>query len=205
MADSVLSNVLTKLSNVYKSDMYIVNNRYCIGGPNTYKDGPAGKSLCILSDDVVDDIIDHFGQPQIIYFKDIKKAKATFNTEDEYMQIETSFDEKLKRSIPESKDLLMKTFKSIETWDHFNFTEDQVKALFNDGEIVTLFSDNKNVPEIYVTKDIFPLVSDKNINTLFYSVGKQKHNQKQGINYLYLSLGTDYFQLYKEIAYIKVK
>lgn len=198
-----LSTVLMKLATIYKYDMYLINCRYCVNGPITSKDGPAGKTLCILTDDVVDDVIDHFGQPSVIYFKNVKKAKAAFNTEDEYMQIETSFDEKTKKSISESRDLLMKTFKSIDTWNQFNFTEDQIKALFTNGEIVTLFSDNKDIPEVYVTKDIFPLVTDKNINTLYYAVSKQKH--KQDINYLYLSLDSDYFQIYKEIAYIKVK
>ena len=44
----VLKDILTKITNVFKTDMYVINSQICIGGSESEESTP-GTFICILS------------------------------------------------------------------------------------------------------------------------------------------------------------
>jgi hypothetical protein len=52
-----------------------------------------------------------------------------------------------------------------------------------------------------VAKSLFPMVTDKNIDTLYYSIISKKDAQ---VTEMVTSLSTDYFQVYNLIQYISL-
>lgn len=202
MAKLTIPELLTKLSNVFKKDMYIIQSLHCIGGDSSESEN-AGKAIVTLDKDMSDSIKDYFGDSAVIYFNDIKKAKAAFDTEEEYLYIKISMEEKDKKAIFEKRDSLLKIVQNISDWKHFNFTDNQLKALFDDSEMILLFSDNPDIPEVYITKSLFPLVTRKDITNLYYSAFKTR-NIKNTYT-LVTSFDFDYFQVYNIFYYLKME
>jgi hypothetical protein len=193
-------DVLNKLSNIFTKDMYLIQNRYCIGGNET-DDETAGKSICILSPDIMDIFIDYFGNTQVIFFENLKKAKATFNTEDEYKYVKVRIEERNKKQLIDNKDGLMKTIDSIKGWNQFEFTEKELDLIMNEGNVITLFKDNNDIPEVTISKSIFPSIKQKDFSNVYYSVSKAKN--LKNMYTLVLSYDHNIFQFYNIIYYIK--
>lgn len=192
--------VLIKLSSIFTKDMYLINSRYCIGGNET-EDETVGKSICILSPDIADIFVDYFGSSNVIYFENIKKAKAAYGTEDEYKYVKVRIEERTKKQLIDSKDNLMKVVDSVKTWSQFSLTEEQVESIMTDGNTLVLFKDNNDIPEVTVSKSIFPLIKSKDFNNIFYNVSKAR-NLKNMFT-LVLNYDHNIFQFYNIIYYIK--
>jgi len=192
-------DVLNKLSTIFTKDMYLVQNRYCIGGNET-EDETIGKSICILSPDIVDIFIDYFGNTQVIFFENIKKAKSAFGTEDEYKYVKVRMEERNKKQHIDAKDNLMKVIDSIKGWSQFNFTEEELHSIMDEGTTVTLFN-NSDVPPVTVSKSIFPSIKAKDFDSLYYNVSKTR-NLKNTYTFV-LSYDHEIFQFYNILYYIK--
>ena len=196
---TTIPDILLKLSNVYKEDLYIVNSMYCIGGLLS-EDQAIGKSFCILEKDRSDDIKDYFGNLSTIYIKNVKKAKEFYSTEFEYQYVNSNLEEKVKKEMNERKDEYLNAIKAVKDWHQFNFTDEEIKLLLEDNERITIFKNDENIPSLEVTKCVFPMLTNKNLNTLVYSVGKTK-NVKNTYT-LITSITHEYFQIYNFIRYI---
>ena len=193
-------DILLKLSYIFTKDMYLINNRYCIGGAET-EDDLVSKCICILPPDIGNLFIDYFGANQVIYFENIKKAKSSYGTEDEYKYVKIRLEERIKKQLTDNKDNLMKIINSIKGWDQFNLNEDQINSIMNDGNTLVLFKDDPEIPDVIISKSIFPLVKSKDFNNIFYSVFKARNLK----NMYTLILNYDYsiFQFYNIIYYLK--
>lgn len=196
-----IPDILLKLSSVYKEDLYIINSMYCIGGILSGEQA-VGKSFCILDKEKSDDIKDYFGNLPVIYIKNVKKAKEYYSTEYEYQYIQTQVEEKVKKELNDKRDEYLNNIKNITEWKQFNFTEDEIKALIDDNERIVLFSNEKSIPSLEVTKCVFPLINKKYLDSLMYTVGKTKNIKN---TYTLITCMThEYFQIYNFIRYIKL-
>lgn len=201
MKPAKIPDILVKLSNIYKEDLYIIHSMYCIGGISS-EEQSVGKCFCILTKDKSNDIKDYFGDIPIIYFKNIKKAKEALSTEKEYRYVQTYVDDKTRKELIDKKDEFLSVIKNIKEWQQFQFTEEQVKALIKDNERVTLFTNNPKVHNLEITKCVFPMITEKGLSTLTYTIFKTK-NVKNTYT-LITSMAHDYFMIYNFIHYIKL-
>jgi hypothetical protein len=193
--------VLTKLSSIFKHDVYIVNNIYCIGGNLTEKE-TTGISLCVLTADIADILKEEFGNYRIIYIEDVKKEKAVLDT-DKQMYLKIKFTKDEEKLISNTIENLNNIIKKIDKWEKFNWTDDEIVAMLSDGDMITLFTGNKDIPELFVSKVVFPGIAKNNIDSLYYSVYKNK--DLKGVYELVTSLDIDIFQLYTVTRFIDLK
>jgi len=193
-------DILNKLSSIFTKDMYLIQSRYCIGGNET-EDETAGKSICVLSPDIADIFVDYFGSSNVIYFENIKKAKSAYGTEDEYKFVKVKLEERNKKQLIDTKDSYMKIIDSVKGWERFNFSEEQIESILTDGNTITLFEGNSSVPEVTVSKTIFPLIKSKDFNNIFYNVSKARN--LKNMYTLVLNYDHNTFQFYNIIYYIK--
>ena len=193
-------DILIKLSSIFTKDMYLIQNRYCIGGNET-EDETVGKSICILSPDIAEIFVDYFGNLPVIFFDNIKKAKAAYDTEDEYKYVKVRIEERNKKQLIDTKDSLMKIIDSIKGWNQFNFTEEQISSIMDDGNTITLFENNNDIPEVTVSKSIFPFIKAKDFDNVYYSVSKARN--LKNMYTLVLSYDHSIFQFYNVLYYIK--
>ena len=128
----IIPELLLKLSNVYKEDMYIINSMYTIGGI-TSENQAIGKCYCVLEKDKACEIKDYFGDIPVIYISNIKKAKEFFSTEFEYQYIQTKLEPKQVKEVIEKQVELSLAIERIKTWNQFHFTEEQIIALIKDN------------------------------------------------------------------------
>ena len=99
MDDTGFMDVLTKLKNVFKTDMYIVDKMYCIGGEES-EDKNVGYSLCVLTPEVSEYLSETFGEhTKVIYIVNIAEAKKNYKQEKEYLYIKTTLDPKVKKNV----------------------------------------------------------------------------------------------------------
>lgn len=195
-----IKKILNQLANVFKRDMYLINSTWAIGGEES-NESLAGDYICVMNPNIAEMLHNYFGNFEVIYFSDVKKAKAALDTIDEYPLIKTNIEPKISKKLLEFKNKLMSKIDETETWDNFNFTESQVQALL-DSEKITLFSDNDEVPELYVSKTVFPMIKEKNIGNLYYHVRKTK-GMKDTFT-MFTSFDTDNFIIYSRIHFIKM-
>ena len=193
--------ILQKLSTIFKKDIYIVGSIYAIGGPITEKES-SGVTYAILTPECVNAITQQFGKFQIIYFTDVKKAKSSLGQSEELLYVKTNFDKSEAKSILDTVSNISKIIGNISVWDKFNWTDNEVVALIDSGDMMTLFTDNKKIPELYVSKVVFPGLAKNNLDKLSYSVYQSKKIDQ--IYELVTSLDTEYFQIYTIIRYINV-
>ena len=193
-------DVLLKLSYIFSKDMYLINSIYCIGGTET-EDSTVGKTICRLSPNITDIFVDYFGNSPAIYFDNLKKAKSVYGTEEEYKYIKVQMEDRYKKQLYDRKDNLMKIIDSIKSWDQFTLTEEQITAVIDNGETITLFEDNNEIPDVLVSKTIFPMIKSKDFANLYYSVSKARNLKNMYI--LVLSYDHEIFQYYNIIYYLK--
>ena len=198
---AIVPDILLKLSNVYKEDLYFIDSMYCIGGFLS-NDQAVGKTFCILDKDRADDIRDYFGDITAIYIKNVKKAKEFYSTEFEYEYINSQLEEKQKKELREKRDDYLNAIKTVKEWKTFDFSDEELTTLLEDNKRIVLFKDDKNVPELEVSKCVFPMLNKKNIDSLMYSIGKTK-NIKNAYTVI-ISITHEYFQVYNFIRYIDI-
>ena len=195
-----IATLLQKLSIVFTKDMYIIGSMYVINGPITEKES-TGVNYCILTPECVDIIKERFGNINVIYFTDVKKAKASLGQIEEMLYIKTDFNKYNSKEILNKVDNIHNTISHVKSWSKFNWSDNEVAAMIN-GDMITLFTNDKNVPELYVSKVVFPGLGKNNVNNLEYSVYKSK--KIDDVYELVTTLITDLFQIYTITRYINV-
>jgi hypothetical protein len=173
--------------------MYIINNQYVIGGSES-EENNSGYYLCRLSPCVIEVCKDLFDSNKIYYISNIKNAKDKLN--DYLSEVKNKSEiEDINKRIQDMLDCINKT----ETWKSFNFSENDITNLFENNISMNLFQDNKKIPEITISKSLFPLVTEKNVSDLYYNITTDKE-----YNELIVSLDFPLFQLYMVYKYIDI-
>ena len=196
MAKFTFKDILTKVSNVFKNDMYIIDYQFCLGGRES-EDSNRSTFLCVLTPELMELVKEQFPENKNIFFSNVKKAKDDLSL---YSDIKIKEDE-LKR-ITEKRNHIMKIISSIKSWNNFNFDETTVTNIFKNGDSIELFQDDEKIPSVTIGKTLFPLVTEKNANNMYYSVILPKENSD--IYQLITSFDTEWFQIYNIIQYLNL-
>jgi len=192
------NDVFTKLVNVIKSDVYIVNNSLCVSGVESEeRSGPS--FICSLSVDAIEafKISDIFKDRDIVYISDIRKFKAA---SEEEIQNYYQYDIQDKDSVNEKIETIYHKIQEIDDWKNFDFTNEQLTDLF-ENKSINLFEDDDNIPTVVIGKSFFPMIKQSNIFDIYYHI----ENVDNNLITIYIKYDTEYFQINGMIHYINTE
>lgn len=156
-----------------------------------------------LSDKIVD--YDNFTYKNLTSMIDNSSDKVIEKSgkvvENEYFKYINSEEEK--SNIFKERDKYLKLTLNIPSWKRFEFTDNQLKAMIDENSRITLFSNDKDIPEIYISKSLFPTVIHKELEKLFYQVIKS-NSIENGYD-LVVNYNKDDFQIYMIFTYLNYK
>lgn len=197
MASFTFNDLMTKISNVFKSDLYILNNKYCIGGPES-EDENITQIVCLLTPDCSDIIKQTFPDSDVVYIKDVKKIKDNFDEFSSLKIFETEKKDLLKR-----RDKILDLALKVENWCSFDFSDEDISNIFNEGMTYELFTNNSKIPSVTISKSLFPMVKEKVAKSLYYQIYIPDNDDD--LIHLITSFDTEWFQIYNLIQYIKTE
>lgn len=203
-----VNDVLTKISSILKTDMYLIDYCHCIGGKES-EEKTVGENILLLSPKAIDLFKKQFPESPSIFFSDIKKAKTDIATilegnkleEEEYWKVDIPENEK--KEYVKRRDFLIDIIKKQDIWDNFSFTEEELNILYKKCGTIELFENDKNRNTVIISKSIFPMVSEKEVNNVCYTVFDDKDDEDMGN--LLLCYDSEYFQIYSLIRFVKIK
>lgn len=180
---------MTKLVSVFPNDVYIVHNKYIIAGDKS-EENTVGYYFCIFQNDVFMEWKKLYPDNPVIYIKSLRESKISREVE---FITDTSLIQSLEKKIETYVNEIVNVDKS---WERFEFKDDMLEKIFTNNESVNLFSDKR---EIIISKTIFPLITAKTINNVYYTFGDI---DSRGLNTLYIQYDHEYFQLNMKYFYL---
>lgn len=180
---------MTKLVSVFPNDVYIVHNKYIIAGDKS-EENTVGYYFCIFQNDMFMEWKKLYTDNPVIYIKSLRESKISREVE---FITDTSLIQSLEKKI---ETYVNETINADKSWKRFEFKDDMLEKIFTNNESVNLFSDKK---EIIISKTIFPLITAKTINNVYYTFGDI---DSRGLNTLYIQYDHEYFQLNMKYFYL---
>lgn len=180
---------MTKLVSVFPNDVYIVHNKYIIAGDKS-EENTVGYYFCIFQNDVFMEWKKLYPDNPVIYIKSLRESKISREVE---FITDTSLIQSLEKKI---ETYVNETVNVNKSWERFEFKDDMLEKIFTNNESVNLFSDKR---EIIISKTIFPLITAKTINNVYYTFGDI---DSRGLNTLYIQYDHEYFQLNMKYFYL---
>ena len=180
---------MTKLVSVFPNDVYILHNKYIIAGDKS-EENTVGYYFCIFQNDVFMEWKKLYPDNPVIYIKSLRESKISREVE---FITDTSLMQSLKKKI---ETYVNETINADKSWERFEFKDDMLEKIFTNNESVNLFSDKR---EIIISKTIFPLITAKTINNVYYTFGDI---DSRGLNTLYIQYDHEYFQLNMKYFYL---
>ena len=187
---AIFRDLCVKLSRVFK-DVYIVRNKYCIGGKVSDEEA-LGEILCILEPKFSDAILNLLGENKVSYFfiPDIKEAKEKIDEGIEFLDLPFSWvvDTKTIEELQKKITMFDSSFnKEGIIWENLGEKEDLIKAIYVDRQIFNLPIEVQNgEPKEYITiaKQMIPIVTEKTINGAFLHLHKDEEYENLFIIYI---------------------
>lgn len=180
---------MTKLVSVFPNDVYIVHNKYIIAGDKS-EENTVGYYFCIFQNDMFMEWKKLYPDNPVIYIKSLRESKIS-------REVEFITDASLIQSLEKKIETYVnETINADKSWKRFEFKDDMLEKIFTNNESVNLFSDKK---EIIISKTIFPLITAKTINNVYYTFGDI---DSRGLNTLYIQYDHEYFQLNMKYFYL---
>lgn len=180
---------MTKLISVFPNDVYIVHNKYIIAGDKS-EENTVGYYFCIFQNDMFMEWKKLYPDNPVIYIKSLRESKISREVE---FITDTSLIQSLEKKI---ETYVNETVNIDKSWERFEFKNDMLEKIFTNNESVNLFSDKR---EIIISKTIFPLITAKTINNVYYTFGDI---DSRGLNTLYIQYDHEYFQLNMKYFYL---
>lgn len=180
---------MTKLVSVFPNDAYIVHNKYIIAGDKS-EENTVGYYFCIFQNDMFMEWKKLYPDNPVIYIKSLRESKIS-------REVEFITDASLIQSLEKKIETYVnETVNADKSWERFEFKDDMLEKIFTNNESVNLFSDKR---EIIISKTIFPLITAKTINNVYYTFGDI---DSRGLNTLYIQYDHEYFQLNMKYFYL---
>ena len=196
MAKLDLDVLLTKIGSIFKKDAYIINNMYCIGG-NESEEQKMTQIVLYMTPDAMAVLKEAFPDNDYVYIKNVKEAKKDLEKNVNYRIFESE-----KKDLQERLQNVLTEVNKSETWKNFEFSEEEADFIFNDGGSLELFGEDSGIPAVTVGKNLFPMVTVKRLETLFYDVHVPETSEE--LVSLITTMAMDYFQIYNLIQYIMI-
>ena len=200
MAKKTIRDLFVKLSNFF-TDFYIINNLYVLPGDKS-DESTRGYYYCILEPDMIELCREiNSNSDDIIYVKSVRDAKDNMNL----IQFITDTDKKQK-IIDKLNNYKNKfeTDTSNVSWDYLHFTDDEKRALFNSESLTLDIDCGKTKTSMVISKTLFPLLTEKTFNSLFYSY-IDNYNNSNELHQLLFELHYEFFQLNMRYLFIPLE
>ena len=195
MATFTFNDLMTKISNVFKSDMYIIGNKYCIGGAES-EEKNITQIVCVLTPECTKLVQDIFNESEVVYIEDVKKVKDDLEKFSSLKIFGSEKDDLIKR-----RDKVLDLVMKVDTWKSFNFTNEIIEDIFTNGMTYELFTDEEEIPSVTISKSLFPMVKEKGANELYYQI--YIPDNEYDLIELITSFDTEWFQIFNLIQYIQ--
>lgn len=184
-----------KLSKIYKKDFYIVDGSYLYPGMQSKVD-LSGVLICEIEDVYREYLKDlNITDTNLVYISDIKEFK------DDIINPKSNIDNdtKLTELREEILNFVNKVKLGYTTWNKF---EIDTNVFFDDKEIIELNSNIDDIPSVIIGLKMIPLISEKNIECLFYVCGKEETEMSLPIYYIIFDFHTPHFRIMMKYHYV---
>lgn len=189
-------DILTKVTKIFKTDFYILHNKYILGG-NDSEEENNGTFLVVLNEEAVECVQKQFNTNNIIYVKDGKKAKTDL---DKYVSVISDTGNNNK------EDLLKRVLNYVNsstTWDSFILTEEESDNLFKEGILYKLFDNDKDIPTLLIGKKTFPGILKGEIANIVYHLFKPDKDEIFRVLFRYHDAISTVYEIIQFIDYKK--
>lgn len=185
----LIKESMTKLVSIFPNDIYIIHNRYVLAGDKS-EENTVGYYFCIFDNDVFMEWKKAYPDNPVLYIKSLRESKIS-------REVETITDKNTIESLEKKVEMCVnETINVDRQWTRFEFSEDDIQKIFTNNESFNLFTDSK---EVIISKTIFPLITAKTINNVYYTFGE---TDSRGLNTLYIQYDYEYFQLNMKYFYL---
>lgn len=185
----LIKESMTKLVSIFPNDIYIIHNRYVLAGDKS-EENTVGYYFCIFDNEVFMEWKKVYPDNPVLYIKSLRESKIS-------REVETITDKNTIESLEKKVEMCVnETINVDRQWTRFEFSEDDIQKIFTNNESFNLFIDSK---EVIISKTIFPLITAKTINNVYYTFGE---TDSRGLNTLYIQYDYEYFQLNMKYFYL---
>ena len=185
----LIKESMTKLVSIFPNDIYIIHNRYILAGDKS-EENTVGYYFCIFDNEVFMEWKKVYPDNPVLYIKSLRESKIS-------REVETITDKNTIESLEKKVEMCVnETINVDRQWTRFEFSEDDIQKIFTNNESFNLFTDSK---EVIISKTIFPLITAKTINNVYYAFGE---TDSRGLNTLYIQYDYEYFQLNMKYFYL---
>lgn len=190
------NGLLTKLSNIFPVDAYIIGFHYVIEGEKS-KEKNCSTNTVLLDSNSTELCKEVFENNSIVYIENIKKAKENLS---EYIKFIPESSEYIDKTI---QDYLEKNINATK-WQPFDrLTDDDIEMVLSNKEVLYEIEEGES---IILSKSILPLITKTNIRDIFFRYEKfhmsENENQKDEILLFVIGCYYDYFQFYLNFTYL---
>lgn len=160
--EKTFDTILTKAVRIFKTDMCVLHNKYCLGGSESEKES-VGTFLLSLKENYMDVVKSTFSTEDMIYVTNMREAKK---------DLHSNINLKVIPKVAEDNEEKLKTFlhyiQLSTQWTPLELTEEEIDKIFTGGELYTLFKEDDHIPSLQIGKSLFPGITKKNISTIQY-------------------------------------
>lgn len=192
-----LDTLITKLGGVLNRDVYIINYTYCIGGDDT-NDEKVSDIILELDSDFVNLLKELYPDTKCIYFKKIKESKKDLENNLD-LNTNNSIIEELEKKI----NIMIHLVGDSNPWNRFIINNDDYDSFFDKKEVIKGFIDNNEIPDTDISLQLFPKLTEKNIDDFYYKYYKDKYKDIEFVHIL-TKLYSDIFMIYNYFKYITI-
>lgn len=210
-SDEKVMDFLTKIKNVFNKDILIKDNYYVFAG-NISNESIYGDIICYIEPEYKLAIEEFLGVHDIIKISDIVKLKKlytgdsdssdddteetedTSNISDWHFLIEYfDKDNDIYQELNKLQERVEKTFNSITDWKAFTkYPVEMMETIFSDNSYIE-FRESSDMPYVVLGKKLFPLVTLKNMENLFFKTVELKEN---GLNAFCVDFSFTHFRVH---------
>ena len=209
----VVLDILTKVKSVYSKDLYIKDSIYILPG-NTSEESLSGNTICEIHEEYINYVKKFTKGLPVIYIPNVVDFKAEVKAElDRGFTIEEITDvlnSSMYKWYSEEMDIYKKLTQKEKQIESYVLSDDTIWLKLNDIEPVALkavFSDNEvgsikyeDNPSLIVGKKTFPLLTDKNLDNIYITFGKESDN----VYTVTSRLAHTYFTVFSVLTYLNI-
>ena len=209
----VVLDILTKVKSVYSKDLYIKDSIYILPG-NASEDSLSGNTVCEIHEEYINYVKKFTKGLPVIYIPNVVDFKAEVKVElDRGFTIEEITDvlnSSMYKWYSEEMDIYKKLTQKEKQIESYVLSDDTIWLKLNDIEPVALkavFSDNEvgsikyeDNPSLIVGKKTFPLLTDKNLDNIYITFGKESDN----VYTVTSRLAHTYFTVFSVLTYLNI-
>ena len=185
MKKDFAKDLLVKMSKVFPTDVYFVNNRYALPGPISFESN-AGIYVCVFNPDMTEALRKLFPENPVLFSSSIKKTGLVD-------VMEVIEEPEIIKAVQRNIDDILGQFDNATGWENFDLNEEQLTDLYDNYKTISLFKEEKDKPEIVIGKSLFPLITKKTMNDVIYTF--KEFSKKDSLHSLLLNYDGEYFSL----------